>query len=123
MRTHTVTLLLKEIVRKEGTMGAGAGTLALPSRQGTKRKVLMLLVISGVIAVAVLAALAVWARGGSEGPAARSTGAHHSGSAIVVTGTGPGLVQIADRAKAGSVPAVTGTGPGLVQIAHTTGDR
>jgi len=37
---------------------------------------------------------------------------------IAVTGTGPGLAEVADRQRAWAEGAITGTGPGLVTIAE-----
>src|SRR5687767_7786084 len=99
-------------------MGAKAGTLTLPAKQVTGRRSLWLLLMSGIVAAGLVIGLVLWIRGGSGATSETRVTVPHPLSGAVVTGTGPGLVEIADRSKAGSLPAVTGTGPGLVEIAH-----
>lgn len=48
---------------------------------------------------------------------AEALGATGSGWRIRVTGTGPGLVHVADRQRSFAERGVTGTGPGLVTVA------
>jgi hypothetical protein len=99
-------------------MEAKAGTLTLPAKRVTGRRSLWLLFMFGIVAVGLVIGLVLWTRAGSGTSTQNRLPVQHPLSGAVVTGTGPGLAQIADRAKAGSQPAVTGTGPGLVEIAH-----
>lgn len=98
-------------------MGAKAGTLTLPAKRVTGRRNIWLLVMSGIVAAGLVIGLVLWTRGGSGASTQNRVAVRHPLSGAVVTGTGPGLTQIADRAKAEYHHAVTGTGPGLVQIA------
>lgn len=99
-------------------MGTRAGTLTLPAKRATMRRGFWLLFFSGIVAAGLVIGLVLWTRGGSGASTGNRVAVPHEElSGAVVTGTGPGLVQIADRTKAGYQPAVTGTGPGLAQIA------
>ncbi|MGH2557281.1 MAG: hypothetical protein ACRDHO_16450 [Actinomycetota bacterium] len=98
-------------------MGTRAGTLTLPAKRTTVRRGFWLLFVSGIVAAGLVIGLVLWTRGGSGASTGNRVAVPHELSGAVVTGTGPGLVQIADRAKAEYQPAVTGTGPGLAQIA------
>jgi hypothetical protein len=71
-----------------------------------------------MVAVGLLIGLVEWNRGGSNVSKPSRVSVTHPASGTVVTGTGPGLVQIADRVKAELQPDITGTGPGLVEIAR-----
>jgi hypothetical protein len=98
-------------------MGAKAGTLALPAKRVTGRRSVWLLFMSGIVAAGLVFGLVLWTRGGSGTSTQNRLPVPYPLSGAVVTGTGPGLAHIADRAKAEFQPAVTGTGPGLVEIA------
>ena len=98
-------------------MAAKAGTLTLPVRRVSRGRSIWLLLMSGVVAAGLVIGLVLLTRGGSGASARNRAPAHPALSGAVVTGTGPGLVQIADRGKAEAPLAVTGTGPGLVEIA------
>jgi len=99
-------------------VGAKAGTLTLPARGVTWQKAIWLIVISGMVAMGLLIGLVLWDRGGSSVFKPSRVSVTHPVSGTVVTGTGPGLVQIADRVKAALQPDITETGPGLVEIAR-----
>jgi hypothetical protein len=98
-------------------MGAKAGTLTLPAKRVTGRRNIWLLFMSGIVAAGLVIGLVLWTRGDSAASNQNRVAVPEPVAGAVVTGTGPGLVQIADRAKAESQPAVTGTGPGLVEMA------
>jgi hypothetical protein len=98
-------------------MVAKAGTLTLPGTRLARRRTVWLIFVSGFLAAGLVIGLVALTRGGSPGASAPNRVAVlHPASGTLVTGTGPGLVQIADRSLAVE-PAVTGTGPGLVHVA------
>jgi hypothetical protein len=104
--------------------------LPLPIRPA-RRRLRVAAVIAGLVIASYLGGLAtghVLSRG-LTAPAPhpvraaivpRTAEATYAGP-VSVTGTGPDLVEIAERSQAVRHVAVTGTGPGLVQIADYGG--